>query len=137
MEDFKKCRTTTLRSWKEVPWIEKMTVFKASHSFLCLPCPFPLAYVNKPQVVVTSDAHSCGQNGLMTRGEYTERHWNGKCKGLKVSVGFIYGTSLRGFVIVVISHGFHHVTHVSYLGKKMVGCKMEAVPALLPKGNNY
>jgi hypothetical protein len=50
-------------------------------------------------------------------------------------VGLIYGTSLHGLNIVVISHGFHHVTHFSYLGKKMVGCKMQAVPALLPEGN--
>jgi hypothetical protein len=47
------------------------------------------------------------------------------------------GLFLHGIIMVVISHGFHHVTHFSYLGKKMVGCKMEAVPALLPKSNIY
>jgi hypothetical protein len=53
--------------------------------------------------------------------DYRGIYWSGKCKGLKeMSVGLIYGTSLHGLIIVVISHGFHHVTHFSYLGKIMV-----------------
>jgi hypothetical protein len=34
-------------------------------------------------------------------------------------------------------HGFNHVTHFSCLGKKMFHCKMEVVPAFLPKVNIY
>jgi hypothetical protein len=54
-----------------------------------------------------------------------------------MSVGLIHGTSFHGLIVVVFSHGFHHVTHFSYLGKKMVVCKMEAVPALLPEVSIY